>query len=53
MKRYVDVLGASSGDLQAQLSGEAMTAIAARSCVHPTLPALAAATASGRAHVYR
>lgn len=53
MKRYVDVLGASGGELQAQLSGESMTAIAARNCCHPSLPALAAATASGRVHVYR
>lgn len=53
MKRFVDVLGASGGELQHQLSSEHMTAIAARNCVHPTLPALAAATASGRAHVYR
>lgn len=53
MKRYVDVLGAARGELVAQLSGEGMTAIAARNCCHPALPVIASATASGRAHIYR
>ena len=55
MKRHVDILALSGGDLSlsAQLSGEGMTAIAARNAVHPSLPAIASATASGRVHVYR
>lgn len=51
--RAVDVLDAATGRRLAALRCEAMTAIPARSCVHPVLPALAAGTASGRAHVFR
>lgn len=53
MKRAVDVIDAADGTMAAQLRGEGMTAIAARNCVHPTLPVLAAGTASGRLHIYR
>jgi WD repeat-containing protein 76 len=53
MHRFVDILDAKTGELTGQLSGEGMTAIPARNCVHPTLPVLAAGTASGRVHVYR
>jgi hypothetical protein len=51
--RAVDVLDAATGRRLAALRCEGMTAIPARSCVHPALPALAAGTASGRAHVFR
>ena len=37
----------------AQLSSEFQTAISSRHCVHPTVPVLAAGTASGRMLVYR
>ena len=53
MKRFVDVIDAGTGALRCQLSSEHQTAIASRSAVHPELGALAAATASGRIHVYR
>ena len=36
-----------------QLHSESMTAIASRNVAHPVLPVLAAATNSGRIHVYR
>lgn len=36
-----------------QLHGEAMTAIPSRNVAHPSLPVLAAATNSGRVHIYR
>lgn len=36
-----------------QLSSEHQTAISSRHCLHPTVPVLAAGTASGRMHVYR
>ena len=51
--RAVDVLDAATGRRLAALRCEAMTAIPARSCVHPALAALEAGTASGRAHVFR
>lgn len=41
------------GSQAAALSSELMTAIPSRCCVHASLPLLAAATASGRMHVYR
>jgi hypothetical protein len=53
MKRYVDLFDAADGSLAAQLSSERMTAIASRNAAHPALPVLAAATNSGRLHVYR
>ena len=54
MKRSIDVYSAASGwSLAAQLSGEAMTAIASRTACHPALPVLAGATNSGRLHIYR
>lgn len=53
MRRFVDIFDASSGKLTSQLSSEWMTAIAARNCVHPMLPILASATASGRVHIFR
>lgn len=37
----------------AQLSSDFQTAISSRHCVHPTVPVLAAGTASGRMYVYR
>ena len=53
MSRLLDVYSANSGALLAQLGSECMTAIPARCCLHPTLPALAAATGSGRVHLFR
>lgn len=52
MRRQLDVFDAS-GKLQGQLGSEHMTAIPARVALHPQLPALAGATASGRLHLYR
>ncbi|DBB11441.1 hypothetical protein WJX82_009846 [Trebouxia sp. C0006] len=52
MKRTIDVFNDEGGKM-AQLSSEHQTAISSRHCVHPTLPVLAAGTASGRMHVYR
>lgn len=37
----------------AQLSSDFQTAISSRHCVHPTVPVLAAGTASGRMYIYR
>ena len=48
----IDVFN-SEGAKMVQLSSEHQTAISSRHCVHPTLPVLAAGTASGRMHVYR
>lgn len=66
MKRGVDVLpvpsagGVTSGSGpkkgaggQARLSSELLTAIPPRVAPHPWLPVLAAATGSGRVHVFR
>lgn len=53
MKRAVDIFDATTGALAAQLSSGAMTAIPSRNAVHPVLPVLAAATNSGRIHIYR
>eukprot|EP00890_Picochlorum_soloecismus_P002433 jgi/Picsp_1/3190/NSC_06030-R1_wd repeat-containing protein 76-like len=53
MKRTVDVMDAQTGAMACQLHSEYMTAIAAGNCVHPLLPIVASATASGRAHVFR
>jgi WD40 repeat protein len=53
MKRTVDVIDAQTGTMACQLHSEYMTAIAARNCVHPRLPIVASATASGRIHVFR
>ena len=36
-----------------QLSSEAITAIPSRNAAHTALPVLAAATNSGRVHIYR
>lgn len=53
MHRAVDVFDPSTGTATAQLcEPELMTAIPSRNAFHPTRPALAAATASGRIHVY-
>jgi WD40 repeat protein len=52
MTRRVDVFRADSGASLATLESESMTAIAARVCVHPVLPALACGTGSGRLHVF-
>ncbi|KAK9842270.1 hypothetical protein WJX81_003820 [Elliptochloris bilobata] len=51
MKRTVDVFDAA-GVQQAALSSEFQTAISPRNVMHPRLPLLAAATASGRVHLY-
>ena len=53
MKRTVDVIDAQTGTMACQLHSEYMTAIAARNCVHPLMPIVASATASGRIHVFR
>lgn len=47
----VDVFDAAGAQLAA-LSSEYQTAISPRNVVHPRLPLLAAATASGRVHLY-
>jgi WD40 repeat protein len=54
MKHPIEVFNAESGKKEGQLyNQELTTAIAPRVCVHPTLPAVAAGTGSGRAYVYR
>lgn len=42
----------ADGVQRAALSSEYQTAISPRNVVHPRLPLLAAATASGRVHLY-
>lgn len=49
----VDIFDATIGGVVVQLTHELMTAIPSRCCVHPQLSVLAAATGSGRVHVYR
>ena len=49
--RQVDVFDAA-GEQRAALSSEFQTAISPRNIMHPRLPLLAAATASGRVHLY-
>ncbi len=49
----VDLIDAATGRLTTGLTGEGITAILARTCVHPTLPLVAAGTASGRLHVFK
>lgn len=54
--RSVDVFatsGPSPGKQLAALSHPAMTAIPSRLAPHPLMPVLAAATASGRVHIWR
>ncbi len=53
MQRNVDVFDAGTGKRVKQLNSEFMTAIPSRNCLHPQLPILAAATASGRVHLYQ
>jgi WD40 repeat protein len=54
MNHPVELFNAQSGKKEGQLyNQELTTAIAPRVCVHPTLPAVAAGTGSGRAYVYR
>ncbi|KAK9799849.1 hypothetical protein WJX73_009741 [Symbiochloris irregularis] len=53
MGRTVDVFDASTGAKAAALSSESMTAIVSRVTAHISTPALAAATGSGRVHIYR
>lgn len=53
MHRSVDVIDPVSGKLVVALKSDLMTAIPARNAVHPTLPILAAATASGRVHLWQ
>jgi WD repeat-containing protein 76 len=58
MKRGIDVLpipatgGSAGAGASARLTSELQTAISSRHAVHPELPLLAAATGSGRCHVY-
>lgn len=49
----VDILDVGSSKPLSSLSSESMTAIASRMCVHSSIPAVAAATGSGRVHIYR
>lgn len=53
MKRGVDMYDASTGRAVALLGSEFMTAIPSRLTAHPHLPVIAAATSSGRVHVFR
>ncbi|KAH7619959.1 hypothetical protein Ndes2526B_g05205 [Nannochloris sp. 'desiccata'] len=54
MTHPIEIFNAESGKKEGQLyNRELTTAIAPRVCVHPTLPAVAAGTGSGRAYVYR
>lgn len=48
----VDLFG-DDGKAASTLRSDLMTAIPSRCAVHPALPLLAAATASGRIHVFR
>lgn len=49
----MDVFDDKGGPAAGQLSSDLMTAIPSRCNVHGSLPLLAAATASGRVHIYR
>ena len=53
MKRSVDVYSAADGRQLAALRSDLMTAIGSRIAMHAERPVLAAATASGRANVWR
>lgn len=58
MHRTVDILNPTTPlvkkkEAHKQLSAEVMTAIPSRNTFHPNLPVLAAATNSGRLHIYR
>lgn len=53
MTRGVDVFSAKTGQIEATLTSDLMTAIPPRLAHHPSLPFLAAATSSGRAHVWK
>lgn len=52
MKRAVDIYS-SEGEQLTVLSSEYQTAISSRNVFHPDGHALAAATASGRVHIFR
>jgi hypothetical protein len=54
MKRGVALFDAASGAQRCLLSAEPLTAIPSRLALHPAgLPVLAAATSSGRVHIWR
>ena len=53
MKRGVDLFSSTTGSKLGVLQSELMTAIPSRCCVHSGLGLLAAATSSGRVHVWR
>ena len=53
MRRQTLLLDAATGTVLASYASDLQTAVASRHCCHPTLPAIAAGTASGRVYVLR
>jgi hypothetical protein len=52
MTRQMFLMDALTGKLAKAYDSELMTAIPARNAPHPTLPAIAGGTASGRVHIF-
>lgn len=53
LKRATEVIGAATGKVVASFTSELMTAIPPRHACHPLLPAICAASGSGRLHIWR
>lgn len=53
MRRETELIDPRDGKHLAQLQSEFQTAVASRHACHPSLPLIAAGTASGRIHVWR
>ena len=53
MCAQVDLFDAGSGRALGSLGSEFMTAIPSRTVAHPSLPAIAACSASGRVHIFQ
>lgn len=53
LKRATELISAETGKVTASFSSELMTAIPPRHACHPVLPAICAATGSGRLHIWR
>ena len=53
LSRCTELYDAGSGVLIAKYASDLMTAIPPRHACHPLLPAIAAATGSGRLHIWR
>lgn len=53
LRREVEIFCSASGDARSRYSSELQTAVSSRHSVHPCTGSIAAATASGRVHIYR